>query len=690
MSRYRYRVISMKNQNLLLRKSACSLIGVPVFGLLLLALIWNSQLKQIERDRQETIAAAVQNNNNRVAALEQYAIRTIHNADAVLQMVMKEYVHASFQANLSHKLLPAPANELFAAVLIANEKGEIKAFTGSNHKGELLHLEEQDYFRFHARPAADSLFVGKPVYFPLLDRSVIPLSRRISRGDGSFGGVVAVLMEPSTLTKFYAQASLRPHDILSLVAPDGTTYARRTGPTESFGENISRSPLYSHLQRQAVGSYFAHDALRGVATFFSYRKLKDYPIIATVGAAEKEVMAAFNERARREYQSAIMLSVVVILFCAVVCFFIRVHRRQTKMIRDSETRYRSLFENSPDAILLADPYGNVLTANPAACSILGRTEEEILTLGRAGLTDPSDPRLAALLEERTLSGRARGEINLLYNNGVPFPAEVTTALFTDATGAQFATMFIRDITGQKRLQRKILQEQKRFQRKLTEQVIRAQEREREVIGRELHDNVNQVLTTVKLYLELAQSDQASCEALLPRCVKHVMDSINEIRKLSRDLSAPTLGTRSLADSVEALVDMIRSSSGLRMTLRHNLQPGSLPMDMNLAVYRILQEQLNNVVRHAGASKVLITLNQQPGSLVVTVKDNGQGFDPALRREGIGINNMISRAKVFDGKLTIDSAPGKGCMVQIIIPIPVVKEEDAVAAEALQFSESAIH
>ena len=673
----------MKNQNLLLRKTAWSLLGVTAFCLLLIALIWNNQLKQIERDRRETIASVEQRNNNWVVALEQYAIRTIQNGDAVLQMVIKDYTHVSRASAGLLKLPPASSNELFLAVLVGNEKGELVAMNSEHKEGSGHAIKDQEYFRFHTQHPSDSLFIGKPVYCPLLAQQVIPLSRRISNPDGSFAGVAVVLMAPATLTKFYAQANLLPHDILSLVAPDGTTYARRTGPRESFGENISKSPLYRYVAQQPVGHYFARDAIRGVATFFSYRKLKDYPMIATVGAAEEEVLAAFHDRSQREYYSALLLSALVVLFSALVCFFMLMHRRHTEIIRDSEARYRSLFENSPDAILLANPFGEVLAANPAACTIFGRTQEEIFALGRPGLTDPNDPRLPQMLEERALSGKARGEITLLYSNGVPFPAEVTTALFTDATGQQFATMFIRDVTKQKRLQKKILQEQKRFQRKLTEQVIQAQEREREVIGRELHDNVNQVLTTVKLYLELAQSDKASCDVLLPRCVGHVMDSINEIRKLSRDLSAPTLGTRSLVDSVEALVDMIRSSSGLRIALRHNREHSSLPMDMKLAVYRILQEQLNNVVRHAQATKVLLILNQQPGSLTVTVKDNGRGFDPTQQRQGIGINNMISRAKVFEGKVTIDSAPGKGCAVQIIIPTQANACSEAVSAEVLE-------
>jgi signal transduction histidine kinase len=213
----------------------------------------------------------------------------------------------------------------------------------------------------------------------------------------------------------------------------------------------------------------------------------------------------------------------------------------------------------------------------------------------------------------------------------------------------------------------LLEEQNRYQLSVTKQVINAQEREREVIGRELHDNVNQVLTTVKLYLEMALTDKEARERLLPKSIQYVMDSINEIRKLSQDLSAPTLGTRSLIDSISALLEVIRSSSGLRITFRHNSYQTTLPMEQKLALYRIIQEQLNNVIKHAKADKVLIHLAQTATGITLSIKDNGQGFDTTCQRNGIGINNIISRASVFGGSVQLESEPGKGCVLNVLLP-----------------------
>ena len=220
------------------------------------------------------------------------------------------------------------------------------------------------------------------------------------------------------------------------------------------------------------------------------------------------------------------------------------------------------------------------------------------------------------------------------------------------------------------MEMQLLNEQKRYQRKLTRQIIHAQEREREAIGHELHDNVNQILTTVKLFLEMARHHEDLREELLPKSIEHIQECIHEIRNLSHELSAPTLGTRSLVDSIKALVDTIESSCRFKVFFSHHNYRTALEKDKMLAIYRILQEQLNNIIKHANATEIYICLSQAEGETRFVVKDNGCGFDTNKTGGGIGFNNMRSRAKVFGGKMQVYSAPGKGCEVRIAIPCAV--------------------
>ena len=121
-------------------------------------------------------------------------------------------------------------------------------------------------------------------------------------------------------------------------------------------------------------------------------------------------------------------------------------KRAEEALRESEAKYRAFFESSLDAILLTSPDGSVQAANPAACTMFGRTEAEIRALGRGGLVDPNDPRLAVLLAERARVGKAFGELTMFRGDGAPFPVEMSSALFQDQQGHTRSSIIVRDIT----------------------------------------------------------------------------------------------------------------------------------------------------------------------------------------------------------------------------------------------------
>ena len=140
-----------------------------------------------------------------------------------------------------------------------------------------------------------------------------------------------------------------------------------------------------------------------------------------------------------------------------------VERKQAEEARrESEERYRLLFENSLDAILLTVPDGAILAANPAACAMFGLTEAEICALGRAGLVDITDPQLPLLLAERERTGKAQGELRMLRKGSAPFPTEISSAMYQDAQGNVQTTIVIRDITERKRAEESLRQSEERF------------------------------------------------------------------------------------------------------------------------------------------------------------------------------------------------------------------------------------
>ncbi|WP_345257259.1 ATP-binding protein [Flaviaesturariibacter amylovorans] len=534
-------------------KTGRLIAGVLLFCGLLLTLIWAGIVRQLAQEKRAHIEAAVAHNANLAVSLEQYAVRTIRNADALLQLVRLEYARSGDAIDLPRLLAAGVIDtQNVSGVAIIDTGGRLLRHNILRYNEKAHTFSDREYFTWH-RLREQGLYLSTPFLSRTLSKTAVALSRRISRPDGSFGGVVVVQLEPHAFLRFYSNASLRDNDLISLIAPNGITYARRKGRRESWGEDISKSPLFGHVARRPIGHYFARDAIHGIPTWFAYRRLADYPVIATVGASESDILAEHHATARREYRFGSIITVLVLLFGSLVVIVLLQRRRSLERIRASE--------------------------------------------------------------------------------------------------------------------RRLVEEEERYQQQLTKQIIGAQEQEREAIGRELHDNVNQVLTSVKLYLDMAVAEPPQAPTLLPRAIRHVQDCISEIRNLSRALSAPTLGTRSLVDSINALIDMVTSSSGLPVRFTHQHYRTLLPKEQKLAFYRILQEALNNVVRHSGATEVQIDLAQSEQHTTLTVRDNGTGFDPRAGGSGVGLSNIRSRARVLGGSTRVETKPGAGTTLTVKLPLP---------------------
>lgn len=241
--------------------------------------------------------------------------------------------------------------------------------------------------------------------------------------------------------------------------------------------------------------------------------------------------------------------------------------------------------------------------------------------------------------------------------------------------------FIHDITEQKEGQEKLLKsfqevakleqelaQQKLLQQKLiTEVTIQAQEKERNELGKELHDNINQILNTVRIYLGLLIDLKKNDEGLIIRSHKLLSEAVEEIRKLSRTLVTPTLGDMGLAEALEELAEEVSAISHLKVELNFNIEETKGDKNVDLMLYRITQEQLNNVLKYSKAKNVVITLKIESKSVFLSISDNGVGFDTNKKTKGIGLKNMLSRVEFYSGKLEILSAPGRGCTVEVTVP-----------------------
>ncbi|MCW3117894.1 MAG: hypothetical protein JWM28_1976 [Chitinophagaceae bacterium] len=221
---------------------------------------------------------------------------------------------------------------------------------------------------------------------------------------------------------------------------------------------------------------------------------------------------------------------------------------------------------------------------------------------------------------------------------------------------------LHDITELRNLQAENYEQRLWHKQQMTDVIIRAQENERDRWAVELHDNVCQVLGVAKMYLSEIGPHNASSEALLPEANKMISLALDEIRQLSYSMKPPSFDKMTLSESIDNLVSNVRRIKPFVFSLNmDHFQEQQVADDRKLLIYRIIQEQLSNIVKYAAAGKVDVTVAiDRSREIHVTIKDNGQGFDPHQVKAGIGLRNIESRIQAHRGILKIQSSPGSGC------------------------------
>jgi two-component system sensor histidine kinase UhpB len=361
--------------------------------------------------------------------------------------------------------------------------------------------------------------------------------------------------------------------------------------------------------------------------------------------------------------------------------------RNLQTLRDSEERYRGLFNNNPMPMWVFDAASLCfLEANSAAEQHYGYTQEEFLALGPADIRLEGD-RIKLKKEVESVrdnrDGIKKGILSHVKKTGQVIFVDIAWH-WIQYKDVAAVLCIANDVTERIQLEKELNEQRMTRQRQITEAVILAQEKERTEIGKELHDNVNQILGASNLYINTAMTDEELRQELLERSTTLVSKAINEIRKISKSLITPGLREIGLIDSIEDIIEDMRfAKDDMQIELDlQNISEEDIEDRRKLTLFRIVQEQLNNIVKHARAKRVLIRLSIEgdhgdganaPGAnggrnVVLTVADNGVGFDMSRHRKGVGITNIISRAELFNGKVEIVTAPGEGCTLNVGLPL----------------------
>ncbi|MBS3911523.1 MAG: PAS domain S-box protein [Hydrogenophaga sp.] len=346
----------------------------------------------------------------------------------------------------------------------------------------------------------------------------------------------------------------------------------------------------------------------------------------------------------------------------------------TAVIEQLNQRIRALFDRAPVAIWITDGE-QVVFANHACARLLDVNSRDDL-IGRSIydlLSPEAHPGLRHKVAQALVSEREATTLHgeIVRHDGRLREVEIVVAPLPDQERT-FVQMVITDVTARLQEKRALLHS-RRTLRELSASLVAAREEERRRIARELHDELGQRLTALKLELAAQQQDGRTGE--LAERTQAMMDMVDEtvsaVRRIAMDLRPPMLDDLGLSAAIEWLTHDFERRSGIKITLRLVTRPESIPQNIATAVYRIVQEALTNMARHAHASQAVLSIETRARYLLLTVEDDGQGFpkDPAPPPRGsFGLIGIRERVHMLGGQFTLKNAPSGGARLVVRLPL----------------------
>ena len=353
----------------------------------------------------------------------------------------------------------------------------------------------------------------------------------------------------------------------------------------------------------------------------------------------------------------------------------RQQQKLEKAIRDGKwarKNYEELFSNASDAIWVHDMGGNITLANRACEKLTGYPVSELIGKDVRDFVAPEALPLTKEVKDRLLRGEAmdqRYERRLIKKDGSEAIIQLSTRLIVSDGRPQAFQHLARDITEERRLQDNL--------QYYLRQVLQAQEEERKRLARELHDDASQQILLLTHGIDNLAS---KIEQYLPEELRDDLGKLHgvsqqtydSIKRYAQALRPRILDDLGLVPAIKWLAQEVHDLSGIEIEVQTDTIPQLAP-EIQLVLFRIVQEATNNIARHSGASEARVVLKCEGDEVNVTVTDNGKGFElpkqlsDFTRRGKLGLTGMAERAQLIGGELDVSSQEGKGTRLTVRVP-----------------------
>ncbi len=348
------------------------------------------------------------------------------------------------------------------------------------------------------------------------------------------------------------------------------------------------------------------------------------------------------------------------------------HHKAEQQLQHAKESLHNLSHVTTDAIWEWDMQTGEIFRNQNLMDLIGFSPKSSFSLGwwfkrihpddrrkvRDTIKNVVDKKLKSWASEYRFKKATGDYINVIDKGFVIFENELAVKMIGSLS----------DVSQLKELESKLIDEQIRRQKDITETIFSVQEKERTRIGHELHDNVNQILSTCKLFMDMIKTSTPEDDDLKGKVKEYILSAIEEIRKLSKEMVTPQLKENGLIASINTLVDDLKATNAMNVFFYHQDEVEVISNGKKVTLFRIVQEQIKNTLKYSKAKNLTIHLYTIDDDIQLLVEDDGVGFEAKQTRRGIGLSNIYERTRFYNGKLQIKTAPGQGCKMIVDIPV----------------------
>ncbi len=542
-----------------------------------------------------------------------------------------------------------------------------------------LNFADREHVQAQLDRRLEGLYVGRPVVGRMMKEWFEVFSYRVEDGQGGLKGFVLLAVAMTHFQKLFGAINLGDDGRVLLFRDDGVLLATHPPEEKAYGRSFAEDPLFREtLPAELSGVHRRAGILDQQARIVAHVRLNGYPLVVAISSTEDFMLADWRRDAWRIGAGA----AGVIAFVAAAIFFLMLQLRTSAGLRhdldEASQRLHAIIQSAMDAIITVDDRQTVVIFNAAAEKIFGRPAAEAV----GGPLDRFIPERFRAAHHRHVehfgetgaTTRMMGVNMVLYGlrgNGEEFPIDASISKIT-VDGRRLYTVILRDIT-LRRDAEEALQRSHQELRELSSAMHEVREAERLRIARELHDELAQWLTALKM-------DVSWLSARLPREPSQFVDkaekmkklvdtTVAAVRRIAADLRPVMLDDLGLVAALEHLLHDMSQRTGIVVGIEADEAGLDFGEPVSSALYRIAQEALTNVARHAQATEVRVSIRINGDKLVLTVRDNGRGFDPdaVVGGKSYGVLGIRERAYTLGGAARIESHPGGGTTVEVIIP-----------------------